>query len=131
GGQETSGKGLFQGFLPNLNGDGAVTNIPSGQAAATDLSMALDALFNHPNVAPYLARELIHNLVTSNPSPAYVERVAGFFNDNGSGVPGSIWAMGKGGVLDPLVRTAPLGTTDGQVKEPTQLIPNNTRGFGA
>ncbi len=85
----TVGKDLFVGFLPNQNGEGAPTSIPAGQTASQDLQMAIDALFNHPNVGPYLAKELIHSLVTSNPSPDYIERVAGFFNDNGSGQRGS------------------------------------------
>ncbi len=100
-------KSLFVGFLPNLNGEGTPTVIPSGQTGDVELPQAIDALFYHPNVAPYLARELIHSLVTSNPSPAYVERVAGFYNDNGSGVRGSLWAMVKGILLDPEARNAP------------------------
>ena len=100
-------KDLFVGFLPNLNGEGAPTVIAAGQTGDVELPQAIDALFNHPNVGPYLARELIHNLVTSNPSPAYVERVAGFFNDNGSGVRGSLWAMVKGVLLDPEARNVP------------------------
>jgi uncharacterized protein (DUF1800 family) len=128
---DTNTKVLFQGFLPNLNGEGAVTTIPSGGTATNDLSMALDALFNHPNVAPYLARELIHNLVTSNPSPAYVERVAGFFNDNGSGTRGSLWAMVKAVLLDPEARTAPSDINSGRLKEPATYILGILRAFNA
>jgi uncharacterized protein (DUF1800 family) len=124
-------KDLFVGFLPNLNGEGAVTVVPAGQTGDQDLNMAIDALFNHPNVAPYLARELIHSLVTSNPSPAYIERVAGFFNDNGSGVRGSLWAMVKGVLLDPEARSAPTDMTYGKLKEPALFELGILRAFNA
>ncbi len=124
-------KDLFVGFLPNENGEGAPTLIPAGQPAAQDLQMAIDAIFNHPNVGPYLAKELIHSLVTSNPSPAYVERVAGFFNDNGSGARGSLWAMVKAILLDPEARNAPSDPTYGKLKEPAQYILNILRAFDA
>ncbi len=127
----TLAKNLFAGFLPNLNGEGAATAIPSGQPAAQDLQMAIDALFNHPNVGPYLAKELIHSLVTSNPSPAYVERVAGFFNDNGSGQRGSLWAMVKAVLLDPEARNAPSDPTYGKLKEPAVYMLNVLRAFNA
>jgi len=124
-------KTLFAGFLPNANGDGSPTVIPASQPAQTDLDAAMDALFYHPNVAPYLARELIHSLVTSNPSPAYIERVAGFFNDNGAGQRGSLWAMVKAVLLDPEARNAPSDPTYGKLKEPAQYILNVLRAFDA
>jgi uncharacterized protein (DUF1800 family) len=124
-------KDLFVGFLPNLNGEGAVTVIPSGQTGDQDMTMAMDALFNHPNVAPYLARELIHSLVTSNPSPAYIERVAGFYNDNGAGVRGSMWAMIKGVLLDPEARSTPTDITYGKLKEPVLYQLGILRAFNA
>jgi len=124
-------KTLFLGFLPNQNGDGSPTVIPAGQAASTDLDAAIDALFYHPNTGPYLARELIHSLVTSNPSPAYIERVAGFFNDNGSGQRGSLWAMAKAVLLDPEARNAPSDQTYGKLKEPAEYILNVLRAFDA
>jgi uncharacterized protein (DUF1800 family) len=127
----TTSKDLFVGFLPNKNLEGAPTAIPSGQPAAQDLQMALDALFEHPNVGPYLAKELIHHFVTSNPSPAYVERVAGFFNDNGSGQRGSLWAMVKAILLDPEARNAPSDPTYGKLKEPAQYILGILRAFNA
>ncbi len=127
----TVAKTLFSGFLPNGDGNGSPTVIPSGQTSGQDLQMALDALFNHPNIAPYLAKELIHSLVTSNPSPAYVERVAGFFNDNGSGQRGSIWAMVKAVLLDPEARNAPSDPTYGKLKEPTVYMLNILRAFNA
>ncbi len=126
-----SEKDLFVGFLPNLNGEGAPTVIAAGQTGDVELPQAIDALFNHPNVGPYLARELIHNLVTSNPSSAYVERVAGFFNDNGSGVRGSLWAMVKGVLLDPEARNVPTDLTYGKLKEPALFELGILRAFNA
>jgi uncharacterized protein (DUF1800 family) len=127
----TTAKDLFVGFLPNQNGEGAPTSIPAGQPASQDLQMAIDTLFYHPNVGPYLAKELIHHFVTSNPSPAYVERVAGFFNDNGSGQRGSLWAMVKAILLDPEARNAPADPTYGKLKEPALYILNILRAFNA
>ena len=63
---------------------------------AGDLKIALDTLFNHPNVGPFIGKQLIQRLVTSNPSPAYVARVARGFNNNGSGVRGDMKAVGQG-----------------------------------
>ena len=65
-----------------------------------DRIIALDTLSNHPNVGPFFARQIIQRLVTSNPSPAYVERVARRFNDNGSGVRGDLQAMWVAILLD-------------------------------
>ena len=118
-------------FLPNLNGDGTPTIIAAGGTGDVDLPQAMDALFNHPNVAPYLSRELIHSLVTSNPSPAYVERVAGFFNDNGSGTRGSLWAVVKAILLDPEARNAPSDPTYGKLKEPAVYMLGILRAFNA
>ena len=58
-----------------------------------DLRIALDTLFNHPNTGPFIAQRLIQQLVTSNPSPAYVGRVAAVFANNGSGVRGDMAAV--------------------------------------
>jgi uncharacterized protein (DUF1800 family) len=127
----TAEKDLFVGFLPNQNGDGAPTIIPAAQTGDQDLAAALAALFNHPNVAPYLARELIHSLVTSNPSPAYIERVAGFFNDNGSGTRGSLWAVTKAILLDPEARNAPSDVNYGKLKEPALYELGILRAFNA
>ena len=124
-------KDLFVGFLPNLNGEGAPTAIPSGGTGDSDLQLAIDAIFAHPNVGPYLARELIHSLVTSNPSPAYIERVAGFFNDNGSGQRGSLWAMVKAVLLDPEARNIPSDPNYGKLKEPALYMLGILRAFNA
>ena len=126
---DTSSKVLFQGFLPNLDGIGSPTNIVGDPAGYSELNASIDALFNHPNIAPYLARELIHSLVTSNPTPAYVERVAWAFNDDGNGVRGSLWAVVKAILLDPEARTAPSDPTYGKLKEPEQFVLGFLRGF--
>lgn len=71
-----------------------------------DLKIALDTLFNHPNLAPFFSRQLIQHLVTSNPSPAYVGRVAAVFADNGSGVRGDMKAVIEAVLLDNEARDA-------------------------
>lgn len=67
--------------------------LPAGQTAEQDLSNALDILFNHPNVGPFIGKQLIQRLVTSNPSTDYVSRVTAVFNDNGSGIRGDLLAV--------------------------------------
>jgi uncharacterized protein (DUF1800 family) len=74
--------------------------IPAGTSAAESLKQALDTIFNHPNVGPFFGKQLIQRLVTSNPSPAYVARVASAFNNNGSGVRGDLKAVLKAVLLD-------------------------------
>ena len=67
--------------------------LPAGQTPQQDLSAALDLIFNHPNVGPFICRELIQRLVTSNPSPAYVYRCAQAFANNGQGTRGDMQAV--------------------------------------
>ncbi len=74
--------------------------IPAGQTARQDLEAALDNIFNHPNVGPFIGKLLIQRLVTSNPSPAYVSRVASKFNDNGQGIRGDMFAVVKAILID-------------------------------
>jgi uncharacterized protein (DUF1800 family) len=121
---DTDAKTLFAGF------PGTVA-LAAGQNGDQDLNQTIDAIFDHPNVGPYVARELIHSLVTSNPSPEYVERVAGFFNDSGSGTRGSLWAVTKAILLDPEARTAPIDPIYGHLKEPVLYINNVLRAFHA
>lgn len=78
--------------------------IPASSDGKKRLKQALDALFEHPNVGPFIARQLIQRFVTSNPSPGYVYRVASAFNDNGSGVRGDLKAVIKAILLDPEAR---------------------------
>ncbi|MEJ2128241.1 MAG: DUF1800 domain-containing protein [Woeseiaceae bacterium] len=100
--------------------------VPAGQSGNLDLQMALDNIFNHPNVGPFIATRLIERLTTSNPSPQYVERVATVFNDNGRGVRGDLGAVVKAILLDAEARSNPGSDTDGKIKEPllrlTQLF---------
>jgi uncharacterized protein (DUF1800 family) len=121
---DTDAKTLFGGF------PGTVV-VPAGQTGAQDLNQTIDAIFNHPNVGPYLARELIHSLVTSNPSPEYVERVAGFFNDDGTGARGKLWPVVKAILLDPEARNAPADPVFGHLREPALYITNVLRAFHA
>ncbi len=94
--------------------------IPADTAAAPSLAMALDTLFRHPNTGPFLARQFIQRLVTSNPSPAYVARVASAFADNGRGVRGDLRAVLKAVLLDSEARgTASLAALGfGKLREP-------------
>jgi uncharacterized protein (DUF1800 family) len=105
---------------------GASTN-GSGEA---DLKVALDTLFNHPNVGPFIGRQLIQRLVTSNPSPAYVSRVAAAFANNGSGVRGDMQAVLRAILLDTEARQLSSGTAAAQkVREPALRLGNWMRAF--
>jgi uncharacterized protein (DUF1800 family) len=115
-----------------LSYPGAVlTQIPSGQTPERDLDDALDNIFHHPNVAPFIARALIQRLVTSNPSPQYVERVARRFNDNGSGVRGDLEAVVKAILLDTEARSAPSSASAGKLKEPLLRLTQFWRAYRA
>jgi uncharacterized protein (DUF1800 family) len=98
-----------------------------------DLKIALDALCNHPNTGPFVARQLIQRLVTSNPSPAYVRHVAQVFNDNGAGVRGDMGAVVKAILTDPEARNSATaqGANFGKVREPIVRLANWMRAFGA
>jgi uncharacterized protein (DUF1800 family) len=74
--------------------------VPAGAKGEDALKIALDTLFNHPNVGPFLGKQMIQRLVTSNPSPAYVARVASAFNNNGAGVRGDLKAVWTAIFLD-------------------------------
>lgn len=108
-------------------------HIPAGQAnPEQNLKVALDTLFQHPNVGPFIGKQLIQRLVTSNPSPAYVGRVAAAFNDNGQGVRGDMKAVIRAILLDPEARTADAARLPqaGRIKEPLLRITAWLRGFG-
>lgn len=107
-----------------LNG----TVLPARDDAAADLNVALDNIFFHPNVAPFISRRLIQHLVSSNPTPAYVARVATVFNDNGSGTKGDLSAVVRAILLDPEARDAAhLTASSGKLKEPVLLMLNIVR----
>jgi uncharacterized protein (DUF1800 family) len=101
--------------------------------AAGDLKIALDTIFNHPNVGPFIGRQLIQRLVTSNPSPAYVSRVAAVFNNDGTGVRGNLGAVVKAILTDPEARdpTAMTSATFGKLREPVVRMANWARAFKA
>ena len=108
--------------------------IPAASSADAegDMEVALDHLFNHPNVGPFFGRLLIQRLVTSNPSPAYVGRVAAAFNNNGQGVRGDLKAVFKAILLDPEARTYdPANTTYGKLREPVLRLSSMLRAFDA
>lgn len=107
------------------------TSLPAGQAPAKDLADALDNVFNHPNVGPFVGRQLIQRLVTSNPSPGYVGRVAAKFADDGTGQRGDLAAVVRAILLDPEARSAAALDTDGKLKEPLLRMVQLLRTFEA
>ena len=109
------------------------TTIPANTDGTAALKTALDALFNHANVGPFFGRQMIQRLVTSNPSAAYVDRVARVFNDNGSGVRGDLRSVFKAILLDAeATNAAGLSTpTFGKVREPMLRFVQWARTFGA
>jgi uncharacterized protein (DUF1800 family) len=118
------------GYKTLLNG--LVT--PANQTAQQDLTVALDNIFNHQNVGPFIGKQLIRFLVKSNPSPAYVGRVAAAFNNNGKGVRGDMVAVATAVLLDPEARQNDNGQnqtlTDGHLTEPGLFMAGFLRGLG-
>ena len=105
--------------------------LPAGQTSAQDLQMALDDIFNHPNVGPFIGKQLIQHLVTSNPSPAYIARVSAVFADNGSGVRGDMGAVVQAILTDPESRgDAPAAANYGRLREPALFITAMLRSLG-
>ena len=107
------------------------TTIPAGTDGTTSLKIALDTLFNHPNVGPFFGRQMIQRLVTSNPSPAYVSRVASAFNNNGKGVRGDLAAVLRAILLDEeATGSASLSSNSfGKLREPMIRIAQWARTF--
>ncbi len=109
--------------------------LPGGQTSAQDLDGAMDNIFNHPNLPPFVSRELIQHLVTSNPSPEYIQRVSEVFKNNGSSVRGDMKAVITAILLDPEARRGDDPTTanavDGHLQEPILYIAGLLRAFGA
>ncbi|HST10626.1 MAG TPA: DUF1800 family protein, partial [Terriglobales bacterium] len=101
-----------------LNG----VTLGAGGTAQSDLTTALQNIFTHANVGPFISKQLIQHLVTSNPSPAYVSRVTAIFNDNGSGVRGDMKAVVNAILMDSEARRgddpAQVQASDGHLKEP-------------
>jgi uncharacterized protein (DUF1800 family) len=109
-----------------LNG----VTVPAGQTPEQDLDAAIDNLFQHPNVGPFFGRQLIQRLVTANPSPQYVERVARVFADNGRGTRGDLGAVVRAILLDAEARAAPTDTS-GRLEEPFLRFVQLWRAYGA
>lgn len=107
--------------------------IPAGNTAAADLDAALDNVFAHPNVGPFIAGQLIQRLVTSNPTPGYVRRVAAVFDDNGRGERGDLAAVVRAILLDDEARNGPVNLPDrfGKLREPLLEIAHLLRAFRA
>jgi len=108
------------------------TTIPAQQtpSPSASLAQALDTIYNHPNVGPFLSRQLIQRLVTSSPSTAYVDRVAAVFNNNGSGVRGDLKAVVRAVLTDTEART-PSVAAYGKVREPVLRLTAWMRAFAA
>lgn len=112
--------------------------IPAGQTADADLNAAINIVFNHPNVGPFVARQLILKLVSSNPTPAYVQHVTqafntGSFNGYGSGTRGDMQATVAAVLLDPEARrgdsSGTLVLADGKLREPIVMEVSLARAF--
>jgi uncharacterized protein (DUF1800 family) len=105
--------------------------VPAGQTTAQDLQMALDDIFNHPNVGPFIGKQLIQHLVTSNPSSAYVARISAVFADNGSGVRGDMAAVVKAILTDQEARgdTPSLSSVE-HLREPALFVTALLRSLG-
>jgi uncharacterized protein (DUF1800 family) len=113
-----------------LNYPGSSSIIPAGQTPEQDMKQALDNIFYHPNVGPFVSKHLIQQLVTSNPTPAYVKRVANVFNNNGSGIRGDMKAVVRAVLLDPEARGNIKTDPDyGHLREPVLYVTNFLRPF--
>lgn len=131
--------GLARGVAVNCDALNAAS--PADQKAKclnycnSGIESAIDLLFNHPNTATMVSRQLIQRLVTSNPSPAYIERVASIFANNGSGLRGDLNAVVKAVLFDDEARRAvdhPQSDIDaGKPREPLLKMVQIWRSFGA
>lgn len=93
--------------------------IPAGQSGLKDIHDAIHQLFLHPNIGPFIGKQLIQRLVTSNPSPEYVARITAVFDDNGQGVRGDLGAVVKAILMDPEARDCMLNNAYfGKLREP-------------
>lgn len=117
---DTSEKQLLNGFV-----------ITAGGTAEQDLEDALDHIFSHQNVAPFISKQLIQRLVTSNPTPAYIERIATVFNNNGTNVRGDLKAVVKAILLDDEARNGyrTMPESFGKVREPMLRFTHIWRAF--
>jgi uncharacterized protein (DUF1800 family) len=107
--------------------------LPANQDGLNDIAAAVDALVMHPNTAPFVSKALIKFLVTSNPSPAYVQRVSAVFANNGSGVRGDLFAVVQAILLDTDARDAAqiANPKHGKLQEPMLRLTHMVRAFNA
>ena len=119
---EQGEKHLLNGFV-----------IPDGQGGMEDIEQTVEHLFLHPNVGPFVGRQLIQRLIKSNPSPGYISRVASVFNDNGEGVRGDLVAVVKAILLDDEARTCNWldDPTQGRLREPITRFTQFAKAIGA
>ena len=115
----------FSGPLVPLEGNHDTTQksflgctLPAGQTTTQDMNGFLNCLFNHPNVGPFIATRLIRGMVTSNPSPAFIQRIATVFDNNGAGVRGDLKALVTAILTDPEARNDVAPVTSGRLKDP-------------
>lgn len=123
-------------LYPDFHDTGAKTLLrgavlPAGQTGEQDLNGALDNIFDHPNVGPFISIRLIQRLVTSNPSPGYIERAAQIFNNNGQGVRGDLGAVVRAILLDDEAHAENPMEIDGKVKEPLLRLTQLWRAYDA
>jgi uncharacterized protein (DUF1800 family) len=104
--------------------------VPAGNTPEQDLAAGLDDIFNHPNVGPFIGKQLIQHLVTSNPTPAYVARIAAVFADNGQGVRGDLSAVVRAILEDEEARDAAPAPIFGHLREPALFITATLRSLG-
>jgi uncharacterized protein (DUF1800 family) len=122
---DTSGKTIFGNVA-----------IPAGQTAEQDLESLLDALMQQNTMAPFVSRQLIQHLVTSNPSPGYIERVSNVFLNDGNGVRGNMQAVITAILMDAEARAndepaAAVNPSFGHMREPVLFLTNVLRGLNA
>ena len=108
--------------------------IPAGQTAEQDLDSLLDALMAQPSMAPFVSKQLIQHLVSSNPSPQFIARVSSVFENDGNGAKGNLKAVITAILTDPEARagddtTAAPNPAFGHMREPILLLPNLLRGL--
>ncbi|HEY9106097.1 MAG TPA: DUF1800 domain-containing protein [Roseateles sp.] len=106
-------------------------DIPATADGPTAMKTAMDTLANHPNVGPFIGRQLIQRLVTSHPSAAYVARVSAVWADNGAGVRGDLKAVVRAVLLDIEARATPSGNAGGKLREPVLRLVQWARSFNA
>jgi uncharacterized protein (DUF1800 family) len=109
------------------------TTIPAGTDGPNSMRLALDAIFAHPNVPPFVSKQLIQRLVTSNPSPGYISRISAVFANNGSGVRGDLKAVVRAILLDDEARNPAFtgNASFGKLREPIMRLTGWARAFSA